>query len=242
MVNSYPNQPKRLPRFTIRAVLVVTLMIGLLLGWRASVRRARLQLAQQATRLQYAELELERTREELEDHDRARSDRPRALWEVQLDGAHLRGVTIASPSNAFQRASFKKCDLENATLQGGDAAFQYVRFDNANLVNAKLTGGGASFQLATFVDADLTGASLTGGGASFQGSSFENATLVQARLIGSFQLVNISETRFEGADLSALDGHSLASCYFKEAPTYDAQTQFPDTFDPEAQLWRQVAE
>jgi uncharacterized protein YjbI with pentapeptide repeats len=164
------------------------------------------------------------------------------LWEAKLDGAHLRGVTIASPSNAFQWASFKDCDLENATLQAGGAAFQFARFDNSNLVNTKLMGGGASFQEATFVNADLTGATLDGGGASFQGSSFENATLVRARLVGSFQSVNISGAHFEGADLSALDSYSLESCYFKEAPTYDGQTQFPDAFDPETQLWRQVAE
>jgi uncharacterized protein YjbI with pentapeptide repeats len=241
-VNGTPNQPKPRPRFTIRTVLILTLLIALLLGWHVSVRDARRQLAQQVTRLRYAEEELERTRDELDDRDRPKRGAARVLRDAELDGAHLRGVTISSPSNAFQRASFKNCDLENATLQGGGAAFQRARFDGSKLANAKLTGGVSSFQEATFVDSDLTGAVLFGGGASFQRSSFENATLVRARLVGSFQMVNISGTHFEGADLSALDGPSLASCYFRESPTYDGQTQFPATFDPVTQLWRRVAD
>ncbi len=189
-------------------------------------------------RLQYAEEELERARDQL-DQSRPRPDKIRVLW-VDLAGANLRGVTIASVSNAFQRASFQSCDLQDATLEGGGAAFQFAQFDNASLANAKLTGGGASFQLATFVNADLTGAVLSGGGASFQRASFENATLVRARLIGDFQLANISNAHFEAADLSALDSDSLASCYFKEAPTYDEQTIFPDGFDPEQHLWEKA--
>lgn len=220
---------------------MLTLLVALLFGWRSSALHAKKQLTRQANRMRYAEQELERAREELDDRDRPKLDKARVLREAELDGAHLRGVTISSPGNAFQRASFKDCDLENATLQAGGAAFQGARFDKSNLTNAKLTGGGSSFQEATFVDADLTGAVLTGGGASFQGSSFENATLTRAQLVGSFQLVNISGTHFEGADLSALDSQSLASCYFKEAPTYDGQTKFPAAFDPVTQLWRRVS-
>ncbi len=233
---------RRRPRFTIRAALVLTLVVAFILGWFLNVQRARMTLNRQANRLRYAEEELDRARDQLADQQRLKSDRERVFWESNLDGAHLAGVTIASPSNAFQRASFSGCDLEDAVLTGGSASFQFAKFDNSKLTNAKLTGGASSFQEATFVGADLTGAVLVGTGASFQGSSFENASLNGAQLTGSFQLVNISGAHFGGADLSALDGDSLASCYFKVAPTYNETTQFPAGFDPEVQRWRRVAE
>jgi hypothetical protein len=55
-------------------------------------------------------------------------------------------------------------------------------------------------------------------------------------------VVNFSGARFEGADLSALDSGDLASCYFKEPPTYDHQTTFPAGFDPVKNLWRRVGD
>jgi uncharacterized protein YjbI with pentapeptide repeats len=223
-------------------LLLLTLLVAMLLGWHSSVQDAKRQLALNANRLQYAESELERARDELKDRDRPKQTAARMFWQAEFDGAYLRDVTISSPGNAFQRASLKDCDLENATLQAGGAAFQFARFDGSSLVNAKLTGGGASFQLTTFVACDLTGAVLAGAGASFQGSSFENATLVRARLTGSFQNVNISGAHFEGADLSALDSQSIESCYFKEAPTYDGETAFPAGFEPVANLWRRTAQ
>ncbi len=241
-MNSNLNQTRRRPRFTIRGALILTLLVAAMLGWMATAKRASLTISRQANRMRYAEEELERARVELKDRDRILQDRSRVLWASNLDGAHLQGVTISSPGNAFQRASFKDCDLENARLKGGGAAFQFARFDGSKLINTKLTGGGSSFQMATFVSCDLTGAVLSGGSASFQGSSFENATLAQAKLAGSFQSVNFSGAHFEGADLTALDGDDLESCYFKNAPTYDDQTKFPKGFDPETLRWQRVTE
>jgi uncharacterized protein YjbI with pentapeptide repeats len=149
-------------------------------------------------------------------------------------------MTIASKENVFQRASFRSCRLEGATLEGGDASFQLARFDAAKLARACLTGGGSSFQGSSFVGSDLTGATLAGGAASFQGASFEGAILVGAKLIGNFQSVNISGARLEAADLSAIGREDLASCYFKDPPTYDARTKFPRGFDPAERLWRRV--
>jgi uncharacterized protein YjbI with pentapeptide repeats len=149
-------------------------------------------------------------------------------------------MTIASRENAFQRASFRGCCLEGATLIGGDASFQLARFDAAKLARASLKGGGSSFQMSSFVGADLTSATLAGGGASFQGASFEGAILVGAKLIGDFEGVNISGARFEAADLSAIGRDDLAGCYFKEPPTYDAGTKFPPGFDPAERSWRRV--
>jgi len=223
-------------------MLIFTLLVALALGWHSSVQRAERMLALQTNRLRYADQELNRIREELGFRNRATRGSAGTLWDVQFDGARLRGISFSSPNNAFQRTSFKDCDLQNAALQAGGAAFQRARFDGANLADAKLTGGGSSFQRATFVGADLTGAALAGGGSSFQLSSFENATLVGARLVGSFQLSNISGARFEGADLSALDSDSLASCYFQKPPIYDDRTRFPPGFDPLARHWRRVSD
>jgi uncharacterized protein YjbI with pentapeptide repeats len=223
-------------------MLILTLLVALMFGWHSSVQRAERTLTLQANHLRYAEQELNRIREELRFRDHATRRNAETAWDAQLDGARLRGIAFSSPENVFQRASFKGCDLQNATLRAGGAAFQRARFDGSNLANAKLIGAGSSFQVATFVGADLTGAVLEGGGSSFQLSSFENATLVRARLVGSFQLSNISGARFEGADLSALESDSLASCYFQKPPTYNDRTRFPPGFDPLARHWRRVSD
>jgi uncharacterized protein YjbI with pentapeptide repeats len=246
------DRPKRWPQFSLRAVLVLMMMLAVLLAWRVSLDRAERRLAEQvertqlqASQLRYAEEELQRARDELRDVGRVKPDRTRAFWQASFDGAQLRGATLASPENAFQRASFNGCQLTGATLRGGGSSFQLARFDDAQLAEAKLTGGNASFQYATFVGADLTGAVLTGGPSSFQKASFERAKLIGSRLSGggtAFQSANISETHFEGADLSALDADSLSSCYFHQPPSYDAKTKFPTGFDPAARQWRLVSE
>ncbi len=124
VMNGTPNQRKWRPRFTSRALLMLTLLVALLLAWRWSVQDSAMRLAHQANRLRYA------GREELDDRTQLKRDKARGLWNAEFDGAYLRGVTIASPTNAFQRASVKNCDLENAKLQGGAAAFQFAQFDD----------------------------------------------------------------------------------------------------------------
>jgi uncharacterized protein YjbI with pentapeptide repeats len=232
---------RRLPRFSVRGLFFLILLVALGLGWFSSQRSAERERRQHEQRLRYADEELRRARDELQGQMRgSRPDRARSFWEADLEGSNLAGMTIASKKNAFQRASFRNCRLEGATLEGGDASFQLARFDAAKLARARLKGGGSSFQMSSFVGADLTGATLAGGGASFQGASFEGAILVGAKLIGNFQIVNISGARFEAADLSAIGPDDLASCYFKEPPTYDARTRFPPGFDPVERLWRRV--
>jgi uncharacterized protein YjbI with pentapeptide repeats len=217
------------------------LLAALALGWASSQQRADRERRRQEHRLRYAEEELARARDELRDQTRGpRPARTRSFWETDLEGSDLAGMTIASDSNAFQRASFRKSRLEGATLEGGDASFQLARFDAARLARAYLKGGGASFQASSFVGADLSGATLVGGPTSFQGASFEDAVLVGAKMSGNFQLVNISGARFEAADLTAIRSDDLASCYFKEPPSYDARTKFPPGFDPVERAWRRV--
>jgi hypothetical protein len=230
-----------LPRVSIRGLFFLILLVALLFGWHSSRQRAERERRQQEQRLRYAEEELRRARDELRDQQRGpRPDRARSFWEADLEGSNLAGMTIASGSNAFQRASFRECILEGATLVGGDASFQLARFDAAKLARAQLKGGGSSFQASSFLGADLTGATLVGGGSSFQGASFEEATLIGAKLSGNFQVVNISGARLEAADLSAIARDDLGSCYFKDPPTYDARTMFPPGFDPVERSWRRV--
>jgi uncharacterized protein YjbI with pentapeptide repeats len=225
----------------VRGLIFVILLVALALGWFSSQRSAERERRRQEQRLRYAEEELRRAMDELRDQMRGPSrDRSRSFWEADLEGSNLTGMTIASDENAFQRASFRNCHLEGATLEGGDSSFQFARFDAAKLARARLKGGSASFQVSSFVGADLSGATLIGGPSSFQGSSFEGAVLVGATMSGSFQIVNISGASFEAADLSAVAGDDLASCYFKEPPTYDARTKFPTGFDPVEHLWRRV--
>lgn len=233
--------PRRLPRFSMRGLILLVLLAALGLGWFSSQQRAERERRQQEQRLRYAEEELRRARDDLQDMARgARPDRARSFWEADLEDSNLAGMTIASRDNAFQGASFRNCRLQGATLEGGVASFQLARFDGAKLGKAHLKGGGASFQGSSFVQADLTGATLAGGWSSFQNASFEGAVLVGATLSGNFQAVNISGAKFEAADLSGIGRDDLADCYFNDPPTYNARTKFPAGFDPVERSWRRV--
>jgi hypothetical protein len=222
-------------------LVFLILLVALLFGWHSSQQRVECEQRLQGQRLRCGEEELRRAGDELQDQRRgSRPDRTRSFWEADLEGSNLAGLTIASDSNAFQRASFRMCCLEGATLVGGDSSFQLARFDAAKLARARLKGGGSSLQMSSFDGAGLTDATLVGGGSSFQGASFKEATLIGATLSGNFQGVNICGARLEAADLSALDRDNLASCYFKVLPTYDARTKFPAGFDPVEHSWRRV--
>ncbi len=230
-----------LPRVSTRGLFFLILLVALLFGWLSSEQRAERERRLQEQRVRYAEEELRRARDELRDQLRGRQpDRLRSFWEADLEGSNLAGMTITSNGNAFQRASFRKCRLEGATLEGGGSSFQFARFDAAKLARACLKGGSSSFQVSSFVGADLTDATLIGGSGSFQIASFEEAILIGAKLSGNFQGVNISGARLEAADLSAIARDDLASCYFKDPPTYDARTKFPPGFDPVDGSWRRV--
>ncbi len=225
-------------KFSIRSLLIVVLIVGLICGLLSSWQTNQGIRKRYEQKLQYSKEELARLKDQLRDLQRGkRPDRTRLFWEAELEGSELVGITIASDSNAFQKASFRKCNLERANLTGGGAAFQSACFDEANLKGAKLVGEGSSFQRSSFVMADLTGATLSGGPASFQSASFEDAKLFNAKLIGNFQVANISGAQFQGADLSAIEADNLASCYFENPPTYNSQTKFPIGFDPRKNSW-----
>ena len=245
-----PQQSNERPRqFTLRTILLVMVFIALGFCWYASHQAATRTIQDLRAQLQYAETALENGQDrsdfrQLMDKWKNTSSKG-ILSHAELKAANLRGVSIDADASAFQGTIFSNCDLEGASLAGGLRSFQASRFDDSKLVDAELTGGGAAFQMSSFVNCDLTGATLTGGGASFQVSTFKDAKLIGARVIcsgASFQLVNIDGAEFQGADLSALDPDSLASCYFKKPPIYDGKTRFPTDFDPVAQRWMRAAE
>jgi uncharacterized protein YjbI with pentapeptide repeats len=227
-----------LTRFNIRELVLLIAIVMLGYGWISSEQRADRDRRLRANQLRHAELELVRARDDLRNQSRGpQPDRNRSFWEADLEGTNLTGMMIASKSNAFQRACFRKCVLVDAVLEGGGSSFQRAQFDGGNLVRARLKGGTGSFQKASFAAADLTDATLAGESGSFQGASFEDAVLVHATLSGNFQSVNFSGARLESAELSAIEAGNLASCYFKIPPTYDAKTKFPAGFDPVEHLW-----
>lgn len=233
----------KLPKYSTRSLFVLLFVVAILFGWFNSVRHARLQSNVLLRRLEYAEQELRRKTDELQRLRKGVTpDETRSFWQAGLEGTNLASMTIASDSNAFQRASFSDCNLRDASLSGGGSSFQEARFDGANLQGATLVGGSSSFQAASFVKSDLTRAKLTGGPTSFQQASFEEATLVDAVLVGSFQLVNLNGAKLSGADLSGIASSDLETCYFKQPPTYNAQTKFPAGFDPVQQQWRKVSD
>lgn len=237
-------RPRASLRFSFRALFIGLAFLAILLGWYTSSESSRRVSQQLARRLSHAELEMDRAR--WFDRSAAAPRPPLAkgvLSGAKLDAVTLEGATVTGGDSAFQRTDFGGSNLANATLTGKVSAFQAARFDNARLANATLTGGGASFQYATFIQADLTGATISGGASALQRATFQDACLVDAviRCSGAaFQMVNIDGTQFEGADLSALDSSSLASCHFKNPPTYDSRTKFPIGFSPVEQLWKRT--
>lgn len=234
-VGGHMMTPSRRMRFSVRGLCVSFLFAAVIGGWYSSLRRFNSERRYLENCLRYAERELGRATDQLSD-----LPRPNRTERLILEGSNLADSTIASPRNAFQKASFCECLLENATLEGGGASFQLARFDDAKLRRAKLKGGVASFQCASLVNADLTGAELSGEGSSFDGANFEKAILINAKLLGSFQGVNISGAKLAGADLTSINSETLAGWYFKVPPTYDAKTKFPAGFDPVKYFWRKT--
>ncbi len=233
----------KLPKYSTRSLFVLLFIVAILFGWYNTVRRAQLDRNLMYKRVEYAEQELRRKTDELQRLRKGVTpDETRSFWQAGLEGTNLASMTISSNSNAFQRASFADCNLRDASLSGGGSSFQEARFDGANLQGATLVGGSASFQAASFVKSNLTRAKLFGGPASFQQASFEEATLVDAVLVGSFQRVNLNGAKLNGADLTGIASTDLETCYFKQPPTYNAQTKFPAGFDPVQQQWRKVSD
>jgi uncharacterized protein YjbI with pentapeptide repeats len=230
-------------RFTIREILLLTLLIAVVFGWRHSSKRSARQLRDLQRRIVHAKwaVDFDASREEVQSR-KAPSSWKNGLQQkfsyLTLDGVNLQGVSIKGGDQSFQSAALLNCNLSKATLDG---TFQGARFDGSNLAGAKLGSGRASFQMSSFVDVDLTGATLQGGACAFQASSFAGANMTDATIIcsgASFQAVKVDGAEFQGADLSRLHYGALESCYFQTPPTYDERTRFPVDFDPVEAGWK----
>jgi uncharacterized protein YjbI with pentapeptide repeats len=207
------------PRFSIRGLLAITLIIGLACGWFASVRR-----------------ELARTPPValVEGGDSA-------FQNAIFHGGRLQGSTLRGDVSAFQNAQFNRSQLHGTTLTAGGASFQSASFADVDLSGATVSAECSSFQLASFAGANLSAVRLSCDHTSFQGVNFTGASLVGATLRAqgqAFQGVRIDGAQFQRADLSEIDAQTLASCSFTEPPLYDDETRFPPRFDPVAQQWQ----
>ena len=123
----------------------------------------------------------------------------------------------------FQGQNLANADFSNSKMS--DSCF-----DGADLRNADLSNSVAS--CSSFHSCDLRGAELQCG--VFAGANFTNADLRNARLDGSVLVgANFSGARIEGARLTSttIIGNSST---FDSTTTYDADTLFPEEFDPVA--------
>lgn len=230
-------------RFHLRTLVICLAFIALFFGWYKSIlreRTVRYALLQKQANAQLQKTVIE-SRASLRDYNPAvsRSKIKGVLSNARLEGVDLRGAMIDGGNSAFQRTVFDHSNLGNASLIGGHGSFQGASFNYTNLQNAKLAGGAGSFQLATFEGADLSGAELTG---NLQGVSLANANCTGITISGSFQGAAIDAAQFQHADLSAIASTDLATCYYDAPPTYDANTKFPDGFDPSSHGWKKIPE
>ena len=164
------NEPRRRFRFSIREMLLLTLLVAALLGWKNSSEDAAKQLRDLHRRILHSQFaaDYDKSREEVMARKAPsvwKKHLPPKFSHLTIDGVDLQGVSIDGGSNSFQSAALIKCDFSGATLDG---LFQGARFDGSNLAGAKLGGGGASFQFSSFAGADLTGATLQGAARRFK--------------------------------------------------------------------------
>jgi uncharacterized protein YjbI with pentapeptide repeats len=228
-------------RFRLRTVLACMAFLALVVGWYTSMERVRARNASLTRQLMNAQMQvrLAESRAEIQSELRAPGN-PTANGKrsrAGFAGMYLQDAVIQAGTSAFQRTVFDNSNLSNTSLSGGGSSFQGASFNNAVLRNARLSGGGSSFQLATFENADLSGTILTG---NLQGISLRNAKCVGATIKGSFQGANIDAAQFQDADLSGIESVNLESCYFDTPPVYNANTKFPDGFDPIVNGWKKA--
>ena len=215
-----------LPRFSLRGLFLIILLMSLLFGWASSEQRAERERRMQEQRQRYAEEELRRARDELRDQMRGRG---RIAYDLSGQRMHDdRERQQCVPTRLVPQ-------LPPGGRNVGGWKKKLARFDAAKLARGCLKGGDASFQESSFVGADLTGATLTGGSSSFQRASFEGAILVGARLSGNFQVVNI-----RGLIRRPLGDRSTTWPVATSRPTYDAKTKFPPGFDPVERSWNRA--
>ena len=236
-------------QFTVREILVLTMLASLGVGWYASLRREellKLRNEQHNSRYSDALLQIRLLESRLQRPETPPEESSNVvaglLAQTNIDGSSLKGATLIGSDFAFSELSIREGNLTGAALQGGDSSFQRAVFDNAVAKEARLSSGIGAFSEASFNNADLTGATLMGNGTSFQGSSFKNAKLIRAKFVvtstTSFEAANIGGAQFQGADLTSISSQALKICFFETPPRYDHSTRFPNGFDPKVEGWQ----
>ncbi len=150
------------------------------------------------------------------------------LWKVHLGFVNLLNVDLHGAM--LTESYLARADLSNANLIGAD-------FGKANLRGARLSGvdlrgaylGGAQLGKAVLICAEMERAYL-------QGADLQDADLVGANLEGAeLQAADLRGARL--ADLHPIPNNPKDSVQVKanlKKAKYDAKTQWPEGFDPEA--------
>lgn len=145
-------------------------------------------------------------REWFSGHDFTKREEVTGIFhQSRLNGANFRGME-------FDEASFEACDLADADMK--DAVF----------------GAGTKFYRCTLNGADLRGADFAG--ASIDSVNFRGADLRKAKNLRNLRRVNFQRADLRGADFSQL-ALPLQEVEWEDA-LYNAETKFPEGFDPAA--------
>lgn len=162
------------------------------------------------------------------------------MSEANLRKAHLQGVNL-------QQAKLRGTNLEGARMEGTETNLSEADFTGANLVDAHLEG--AQLMLAKLFQANLSSATLTGArmdaadlrhadlknGAKLEKVSLQVAQLDMANLTDAILVfANLSGATLTGAILCGADlsGAKLSEVVMTQA-RYDANTKWPEQFNPE---------
>jgi uncharacterized protein YjbI with pentapeptide repeats len=165
------------------------------------------------------------------------------LRSADLQGANLEGATCVRAR--LERANLESANLERALLMR--AELQHATLNGAMLVAANLEG--ANLKEAHLLGSRLQGAYCRGAnleqaglmGANLKGADLQRVLLMRANLWRA----NLSGANLQGAMLmgASLQGALLAGTNLQRAllmgtdlhgALYDAETQWPAGFDPEA--------
>jgi len=142
---------------------------------------------------------------------------------ADLEGAKF--IQVRAPGSNFRGANLEDADFIMVAL--ADADFRGAKFDTS-------TG----FFQCTMQDSNFEGVDLNG--ADFRKVNLRGANLKSTKGWGDVSDCSFSKADLSGADLSEAKG-DMDTVQFSGA-IYDAETKFPEGFDPAAQGLKLAAE
>ena len=127
-----------------------------------------------------------------------------------------------------------------ASLYGADMSYRSLRntdFSNADLRKSSLDG--SDLTEAALYDAKMNGATLRGAtlrGATLRGANLTQAVLIDADMpMASFHWANMKDADLRGSDVRGVDFRwANLTGIDATGATFDADTMFPEAFDPVA--------